>query len=134
MLLDDETQTPPPTNESTPNPAADNPSATSSSTPRPPEENANTDTDEELGFVKSLDAIHDVPLQISAILGHTTMQVKQVLKLGRGAIIELDRRVGEAIDIYVNDRLVARGEVVVVDDDRLGVTMTEILKSEHTQS
>jgi flagellar motor switch protein FliN/FliY len=49
--------------------------------------------------------------------------------LGRGAVVELDRKVGEAVDIYVNNRLVARGEVVVVDD-RLGVTMTEIVKTE----
>ena len=57
------------------------------------------------------------------------MQVHQLLKLGRCAVIELDRKIGEAIDIYVNNRLVARGEVVVVDD-RLGITMTEIIKAE----
>ena len=51
------------------------------------------------------------------------------MKLGRGAVVELDRKVGEAIDIYVNDRLVARGEVVLVED-KLGVTMTEIVKAE----
>ena len=56
------------------------------------------------------------------------MEVSQLLKLGKGAVIQLDRKVGEAIDIYVNDRLVARGEVVLVED-RLGVTMTEIVKS-----
>jgi flagellar motor switch protein FliN/FliY len=78
---------------------------------------------------KELDAIYDIPVQISAVLGRSTMQVAQLLKLGRGAVVELDRRVGEAIDIYVNNRLVARGEVVVVDD-RLGVTMTEIIKSD----
>ena len=78
---------------------------------------------------KDLDAIYDIPVQISAVLGKSTMQVAQLLKLGRGAVVELDRKVGEAIDIYVNNRLVARGEVVVVDD-RLGVTMTEIIKSD----
>ena len=57
------------------------------------------------------------------------MQVNQLLKLGRGAVIELDKKVGEPIDIFVNNRLIARGEVVVVDD-RIGVTMTEIIKSE----
>jgi flagellar motor switch protein FliN/FliY len=57
------------------------------------------------------------------------MEVSQLLKLSSGAVIELDRKVGEAIDIYVNNRLVARGEVVVIDD-RLGVTMTEIIKTE----
>jgi flagellar motor switch protein FliN/FliY len=56
------------------------------------------------------------------------MNISQLLKLGRGAVVELDRKVGDAIDVYVNDRLVARGEVVIVDD-KLGVTMTEIVKS-----
>ncbi|MDZ4380163.1 MAG: flagellar motor switch protein FliN [Parvibaculum sp.] len=74
-----------------------------------------------------LDAVFDVPVNVSAVLGKTHIEVSNLLKLGRGAIVELDRKVGEAIDIYVNDRLVARGEVVVVDD-RLGVTMTEIVK------
>ena len=78
---------------------------------------------------KDLEAVYDIPVQVSAVLGKATMQVSQLLKLGRGAVIELDRKVGEAIDIYVNNRLVARGEVVVVED-RLGITMTEIIKTE----
>ena len=78
---------------------------------------------------KDIDAIYDIPVQISAVLGKSTMQVSQLLKLGRGAVVELDRKVGEAIDIYVNNRLIARGEVVVVDE-RLGVTMTEIIKAD----
>jgi flagellar motor switch protein FliN/FliY len=76
-----------------------------------------------------LAAIYDIPVQVSAVLGRANMQVSQLLKLGRGAVVELDRKVGEAVDIYVNNRLVARGEVVVVDE-RLGVTMTEIVKAE----
>lgn len=76
-------------------------------------------------------AIYDIPVQISAVLGRANMPVNQLLKLGRGAVVELDRKVGEAIDIYVNNRLVARGEVVVVED-RLGITMTEIVKSEQS--
>jgi flagellar motor switch protein FliN/FliY len=75
-----------------------------------------------------LEAVFDVPVSVSAILGKTHMEVSNLLKLNRGTIVELDRKVGEAIDIYVNNRLVARGEVVVVED-RLGVTMTEIVKS-----
>lgn len=74
-----------------------------------------------------LKAVYDIPVQVSAVLGKANMQVSQLLKLGRGAVVELDRKVGEAIDIYVNNRLVARGEVVVVED-RLGVTMTEIIQ------
>ena len=63
------------------------------------------------------------------MLGRARMPVGNLLKLGPGAVLELDRKVGEAIDIYVNNRLVARGEVVVVDE-RLGVTMTEIVKAD----
>ena len=85
---------------------------------------------EQIHTAAELSAVYDVPVQVSAVLGRSQMQVSQLLKLGRGAIVELDRKVGEAIDIYVNNRLVARGEVVVVDD-RLGVTMTEIVKAEH---
>lgn len=78
---------------------------------------------------KDLNAVYDIPVTVQAVLGRSTMQVSQLLKLGRGAVVELDRKVGEAIDIYVNNRLVARGEVVVVED-RLGITMTEIIKSD----
>ena len=84
------------------------------------------------GGTRELGAIYDIPVQVQAVLGKATMQVSQLLKLGRGAVVELDRKVGEAIDIYVNNRLVARGEVVIVDE-RLGVTMTEIIKSDRQQ-
>jgi len=82
--------------------------------------------------VRDLEAVYDIPVQVSAVLGKSVMQVSQLLKLGRGAVVELDRKLGEAIDIYVNNRLVARGEVVMVDDDRLGVTMTEIVKADRS--
>ena len=74
-----------------------------------------------------LEALFDVPVKVSAVLGRARMDVGDLLRLGPGA--ELDRKVGEAIDIYVNNRLVARGEVVLVEE-KLGVTMTEIIKSE----
>jgi flagellar motor switch protein FliN len=76
-----------------------------------------------------LEALFDVPVQVSAVLGRARMDVGELLKLGPGAVLELDRKVGEAIDIYVNNRLVARGEVVLVED-KLGVTMTEIIKAD----
>lgn len=79
---------------------------------------------------KDLEAVFEVPVKVSAVLGSASMPVHQLLKLGRGAVIELDRRIGEAIDIYVNNLLVARGEVVMVED-RLGITMTEIIKSKN---
>jgi len=76
-----------------------------------------------------LEAVFDVPVQVSAVLGRARMDVGALLSLGPGTVLELDRKVGEAIDIYVNDRLVARGEVVLVEE-KLGVTMTEIIKAE----
>ncbi len=85
-------------------------------------DNANSDS-------LSLETVYDIPVQVTVVLGRTSMQVNQLLKLGRGAVIELDQKVGEPIDIFVNNRLVARGEVVVVED-RIGVTMTEIIKSD----
>lgn len=98
-------------------------------TDRPAAGGFETDTPDRPRNAQDLEAVYDIPVQVSAVLGKATMEVNQLLKLGRGAVVELDRRVGEAIDIYVNNRLVARGEVVVVED-RLGVTMTEIVKSD----
>lgn len=85
---------------------------------------------DEDGGVKAaadLQTVFDVPVNISAVLGKTYMDVASLLKLNAGTVLELDRKVGEAIDIYVNNRLVARGEIVLVEE-RLGVTMTEIIK------
>src|SRR2546423_13634607 len=70
-----------------------------------------------------LEAVFDVPVQVSAVLGRARMEVGELLKLGPGTVLELDRKVGEAIDIYVNKRLVARGEGVLVED-KVGVSMT----------
>jgi flagellar motor switch protein FliN/FliY len=85
--------------------------------------------DEPARTAADLEAVFEIPVAVSAVLGKARMQVSQLLKTGRGAVVELDRKVGEAIDIYVNNRLVARGEVVLVED-RLGVTMTEIIKGD----
>ena len=76
-----------------------------------------------------LEAVFDVPVQVSAVLGSSRMEVGELLRLGPGTVLELDRKVGEAIDIYVNNRLIARGEVVLVED-KLGVTMTEIIAAD----
>lgn len=78
---------------------------------------------------QGLEAVYDIPVKVSAVLGNRKMQIHELLKLGRGAVVDLDRKVGEAVDILVNDRLVARGEVVIVEE-KLGVTMTEIVKSQ----
>jgi flagellar motor switch protein FliN len=76
----------------------------------------------------NLESIYDVSVTLSVVLGKSTMQVSQLLKLGRGAVVELDRLLGEPVDIYINNRLIARGEVVMVSESKLGVTMTEIVK------
>lgn len=76
-----------------------------------------------------LEAVFEIPVNIAAVLGGTNMEVSDLLKLNEGDVVELDRKVGEAIDIFVNNRLVARGEVVLVEE-RLGITMTEIIKGE----
>lgn len=94
-----------------------------------PMNDAESDVPDVPRSAQDLEAVYDIPVQVSAVLGKSTMEVQQLLKLGRGAVVELDRKVGEAIDIYVNNRLVARGEVVVLED-RLGITMTEIIKTD----
>lgn len=77
--------------------------------------------------LQPLEAVYDVPVVISAVLGSTKLPVSDLLKLTRGSILELERRVGDPIDIYVNNRLIAKGEVVSVDD-KLAITMTDVIK------
>lgn len=88
-----------------------------------------TDDEGDARTATDLEAVFDVPVNIQAVLGRTQMEVSDLLRLDAGDVVELDRKVGEAIDIYVNNRHVARGEVVLVDE-KLGVTMTEIIKSD----
>jgi|SRR5215475_5662988 flagellar motor switch protein FliN len=96
--------------------------------PTPPPDATPEGSDVTTRGAADLEAVFDVPVQVSAVLGRARMEVGELLNLGPGTVLELDRKVGEAIDIYVNNRLVARGEVVLVDD-KLGVTMTEIIKA-----
>ena len=93
------------------------------------QKNDDDDGDDGTRSAADLEAVYDIPVAVSAVLGKARMQVSELLRTGRGAVVELDRKVGEAIDIYVNNRLVARGEVVLIED-RLGVTMTEIIKGD----
>jgi flagellar motor switch protein FliN/FliY len=99
--------------------------------PRPEDVSIANDSDDTTRSAEDLEAVFDVPVQVSAVLGRAKMDVGELLKLGPGAVLELDRKVGEAIDIYINNRLVARGEVVLVEE-KLGVTMTEIIKAERS--
>jgi flagellar motor switch protein FliN/FliY len=70
-----------------------------------------------------------VPVKVQAVLGRARMPVGELLHLTSGTVVELDRRVGEPVDIFVNDRLIARGEVVLIDN-ALGVTLTEIVRQD----
>jgi flagellar motor switch protein FliN/FliY len=78
---------------------------------------------------EGLEAVHDVPVKVQAVLGRARMPVGELLHLTSGTVVELDRRVGEPVDIFVNDRLIARGEVVLIDN-ALGVTLTEIVRQD----
>jgi flagellar motor switch protein FliN/FliY len=71
-------------------------------------------------------SVMDIPVTLTVVLGEKTLPLGKLYALGRGSIIELDRKVGEPIEIFVNDRLVARGEVQITDEGRLAISMTEI--------
>lgn len=76
-----------------------------------------------------LEAIYDIPIEISVVLGRSTLTINELLRMGKGAVVGLERKVGEAVDIFVNNRLVARGEVVIVEE-KIGVTLTEIIRAD----
>ncbi|MBB3017307.1 flagellar motor switch protein FliN/FliY [Microvirga lupini] len=92
------------------------------------QESAISAQDDKLGG-RNLDSILRIPVTIQVVLGSATMPVANLMKLGRGAIVPLDHRVGEPVDVVVNGRIIARGEVVVVEDDnsRFGISLTEIV-------
>jgi flagellar motor switch protein FliN/FliY len=78
------------------------------------------------GEPNNIDLLMDVYMKVTVELGRTRMQLRQVLELQQGSVVELDRLAGDAVDIFVNDRLLARGEVIVVDD-KFGVRITELV-------
>ena len=120
-------------------PQAETPDETAASVPEPadaavmaadiPSNPEPVEDDEPSQVVSELEAVFDVPVGVAAVLGRTNIEVSSLLALNEGDVVELDRKVGEAIDIFINNRLIARGEVVLVED-RLGVTMTEIIKGD----
>ncbi|NYZ12141.1 flagellar motor switch protein FliN [Azospirillum sp. RWY-5-1] len=93
-----------------------------------------TDIDDLLGSASSgMDgtgsfAIGDAPVEIKVVIGTAQLRVRDLLKLGRGAVVELDRHLKDPTDVYVEGVLVARGEVVIVDD-KIGVTLSDFIKS-----
>ena len=86
-------------------------------------------TAEETAKFANVEAILRIPVTMQVVLGSATIPVANLMKLGRGAVVPLDHRVGEPVDVVVNGRIVARGEVVVVEEDnsRFGVSLTEIV-------
>lgn len=75
------------------------------------------------------EAVYDVPVKVKAVLGGARVQIGELIQMRAGTVVELDRRVGEPVDVFVNDRLIARGELVMIDGS-LGVTLTETVKQE----
>lgn len=94
------------------------------------------EADETPGTASNIDVILGIPVSVQVVLGGTTMPVADLIKLNRGAVIPLDQRVGQPVDVVVNGRIVARGEMVVIDDDgsRLGVSLTEVVSQPGTPS
>ncbi len=88
---------------------------------------ADEDDPQAAGADGKMEAAYNISVDITAVLGTAVMKVSQILKLGRGAVVELDRRVGDSIELRAENQLVARGEVVVIED-RLGITITEVIK------
>ncbi|MEQ5870846.1 FliM/FliN family flagellar motor switch protein [Sagittula sp. NFXS13] len=80
------------------------------------------------GNASTIDAMLNVGLNVQIVLGQTRMPIAQLLKLSRGSIIELDKSIGQPVEVVINDRLVARGDLVKLEDDRLGVSLIEIVK------
>lgn len=76
----------------------------------------------------NIDLLMDVALKVTVELGRTQMMLRQVLELQHGSVVELDRLAGDPVDIYINERLIARGEVVVVDD-KFGVKITDLIST-----
>ncbi|MBY6242164.1 flagellar motor switch protein FliN [Methylosinus sp. Sm6] len=84
---------------------------------------------------RKLESILRIPVVMQVIVGSVTMPVSNLMKLGRGAVVPLDQKIGEPVDVVVNGRLIARGEVVVVEDDntRFGVSLTEIIEPRNAE-
>ncbi len=80
------------------------------------------------GEVKNVDALFNVKLDVRVVLGHNRLSVSELLNLTRGSVIELDRKVGDPVDIMINDRLVARGDLVKIEGEMIGVALREIVK------
>ncbi len=77
---------------------------------------------------QTMEPVYDVPVTVTAVVGKVTLPIGQLLKMNSGAVLELDKKVGDSVDIYVNDKMIAKGELVA-QGDKLGITLTEILRT-----
>ncbi|MBL3284868.1 Flagellar motor switch protein FliN [Rickettsiales endosymbiont of Paramecium tredecaurelia] len=75
-----------------------------------------------------IEALYDVPVEVSVVLGKTKISLGKMLQLKKNAVVELDRSVGEPVEVYVNDKMVAKGEIVIIND-KIGITLTEVVQS-----
>lgn len=99
---------------------------TAESTAPPAEKSKETATNADKN--KSVAAILGLKMDVRIVLGRSKMPIGELLELTKGSVIELDRKVGEPVDVMINDRTVARGDLVRVKDDQLGVALREIIK------
>ena len=82
---------------------------------------------EQSATAKAFEMVYDIPVTVTAVLGKATLPIHQLLNMAPGSVLELDKQVGDNVDIYVNDKMIAKGELVA-QNDKLGITLTEILK------
>lgn len=75
------------------------------------------------------ETVDNIPIELSVVLGTSKLRVNQLLKLGRGAVVELDKAVNEPVEIYANDVMVAKGDVIVTDEDMLGISLIEVINN-----
>lgn len=90
---------------------------------------ATNTTTQQGGTGKNIDAMLNVNMNIQIVLGYSRMPIADLLKLSRGSVIELDKKIGEPVDIVINQSLVARGDLIKVGDTRIGISLTEIVKN-----
>jgi len=116
-----ETAKPAPTPQSEPKPQAETPDGGAK-----PAALASLEPQKPVGGIENLDFILDVPLKVTVHIGNTRMVIRDLLQLGQGSVIELEKMAGEPMDVFIGDRLVARGEVVVVNE-KFGVRLSDIV-------
>lgn len=96
------------------------------------DETESTQLHNPLGDDSNMQVVSDIPVKVTTVLGKTNVLVRRLMNMKPGNVVELDRKVGDSVDLFVNGQLIARGELVLVGT-QMAVTMTEILKSEYSK-